>query len=169
MAESTTSRKRAANTPLSSESDKKPRLELTDAEISKLNGAIYRWIAMFVDHDILSAADVTSNILATTLQQIAFALINSSSLDKSWLDLQEADKRINELPHDKLEDLKAAWVEARNKGWGDFADNGALLIPRPTHAVIKPHVVLLQGESPTVEPMYVRGHEDQEEGTFIVY
>jgi hypothetical protein len=132
MAES--SRKRAASSPLSSESDKKPRLGLTDDEISGLNNYVRKWIAMaavvFADYDKWSAADVNSGVLAATLHQIACALTtysSASSLDKGWLDVRVANKRIDELPHDQREDIKFAWVEARNKGWENLVGHGALL------------------------------------------
>jgi hypothetical protein len=171
MAEST-NRKRAASSPLSSGSDKKLRLGLTDGEISNLNDSISYLIS---DADKLSAADVTSKILATTLHEVAFTLTTSSCasiLDKGWFHLPGGEKRIDELPHEELEDLKSAWVEARNSGWENLAGRGALLLPRPAHANIKSRVVLLQGESLTVEPSesrrYTRGREDQEEGTLFV-
>jgi hypothetical protein len=126
---------------LGSQSDKKPRLGLTDNEVSSLNDSVSEFFkTMTPAYDNFSVADLTSNHLAITIQQIAFNLLKSShasSLDKRWLDHQAGAKRINELPHDEQGDLKSAWVEARNKGWENLAGHGAL-IPRSTHANIKP-------------------------------
>ncbi|KAF8226340.1 hypothetical protein L208DRAFT_369279 [Tricholoma matsutake] len=119
--------KRAASSPLGSEFDKKSRLGLTEEEVNDLNKRIRYWIRHFPQYALLNAEDVQTSALAMAFQQVALKVQDTSrasTLDKSWLDAEQGEERINLLPREVQLDLASIWVEARDKGeWERFANH----------------------------------------------
>ena len=126
---SQSSAKRAASSPLSSEFDKKSRLGLTEEEVTDLNKCIRYWIEDFPHYAQLNAEDVSTRALAQALQQVAWKVLDTSrasTLDKSWLNAERGQERINLLSREVQLDLASIWVEARDKGeWERFANHRA--------------------------------------------
>ncbi|KAK2464489.1 hypothetical protein APHAL10511_003468 [Amanita phalloides] len=138
------SSKRVASSSLTSEIDKKLKVGLTDDEVKSLNKHLH-YVVMNLAQ--FNKEDVPTSALALTFQQIAINMqgtSHASTIDKSWLDCEDGEKRIKLLSPDDRLVLASIWVEARDKGdWEPLANNA-----------------LLRVETPAMETGEVRGYTD---------
>jgi hypothetical protein len=116
--------KRAANSPLNSGIDKRPKLGLPDEELKVLNRELD-----YVSHFPVSGPkDVSMKYLTVAVREVA---THTSIMDQSFKDETVCKDFIDQLsPKGRLE-VASLWIEARNKkNWSKFANYCAL---RPSH------------------------------------
>ena len=125
----------------------------------------------------MNAEDVSTRALAQTCEKVAVKLLDTASastLDKSWLNAERGEERVNLLSREVQLDLTSIWVESCDKGeWERFANHRAL---RPSnrllgHKSMPLRAALLQLQTPNVESVgaraYARLRDDRAAGALI--
>lgn len=128
--------KRTATSPLASEFNKKPKLELSNEELEELKEELDDdYLPVLSPEDIL----LTRNLkyLVRAIREVAFII------DKSWADTAIWREFVEGLSHEERLYFASMWIEAREKkDWNKFANHCALL---PSHrsatftALCSPH------------------------------
>lgn len=112
--------KRAATSPLNSEFHKRPKLGLSNKELTALNEALEH----IKDIPVSRPEDVKLHHLGHAFREVA---LQTSDIDETWRNITACREFASRLSSQERLDVATLWIKARSEGWETFANHCALL------------------------------------------